>query len=347
MRRIALVIGACLLLSGCMLSSGCGIGLGQLPVGRSADGQDYHVTAQFPRADRIRLGTEVRVGQQLVGRVDDLSTDGVIASVGLSLSQSVPLPADVTASLELASALGEPYVKLTVPGDASTNNDTLADGDTLENTEIGPELETSLATLGLVLNGSGLDQLRTIGTELNATFDGRGPDVRALLLSADRILANAAEHRAEFDRVLAAAGSVSAMLADNRAAIDAGLSVAAPTMELLVSQRDHIASLVDSTASLAASAQKLFADNQSELSDGIDDLAHIVNSIQSFNSSVTPALANMNQFIAGFNGAVHGDYLVFDGALDLPETVGELTTGGRLEDVPRTLQPLLVPEAPR
>ncbi|WP_241483702.1 MCE family protein [Rhodococcoides fascians] len=345
MRRPALV-SACMLLSG-MLLSGCGIGLGQLPVGRSADGQDYHVTAQFPRADRIRLGTEVRVGQQLVGRVDDLSTDGVIASVGLSLSQSVPLPADVTASLELASALGEPYVKLTVPGDASTNNDTLADGDTLENTEIGPELETSLATLGLVLNGSGLDQLHTIGTELNAAFDGRGPDVRALLLSADRILANAAEHRAEFDRVLAAAGSVSAMLADNRAAIDAGLSVAAPTMELLVSQRDHIASLVDSTASLAAAAQKLFADNQSELSDGIDDLAHIVNSIQSFNSSVTPALANMNQFIAGFNGAVHGDYLVFDGALDLPETVGELTTGGRLEDVPGTLQPLLVPEAPR
>lgn len=160
-------------------------------------------------------------------------------------------------------------------------------------------------------------------------------------------MADAAQHQADFDRVLAAAGTVSATLAENKASLDAGLTVASPTMELLVRQRDHVASLVESTSSLASSAQELFGGNQSEIATGVDELAHIVDSIQSFNDSVTPALANMNEFIAGFDGAVHGDYLVFDGALDLPETVGELMTGGRLADVPATLEQLLVPGGPR
>ncbi|MGA9873662.1 MAG: MCE family protein [Rhodococcus sp. (in: high G+C Gram-positive bacteria)] len=323
----------------CLLLSGCGVGLADLPVGRSADGENYRVVAEFARADRIRLGTEVRVGQQLVGRVHDLSTDGTGAQVGLSLSSSVALPADVSASLELPSALGEPYVKLILPQDPS--RESLTEGDTVDDTEIGPELETSLATLGLVLNGSGLDQLETIATETNAAFGGRGPEVRTLMQRADRILAAASSHQGDFDRILAAAGSVSATLAANREQLSRGLTVAAPTMELLVRQRDHIAALVEHTAALSVDAQKLFGDNDSELATGVDELAHVTSSIKGFNDSVTPALRNMNEFIDGFNGAVHGDYLVFDGALDLPETVGELVTGGRIADVPATLEELL------
>ncbi|MBY6410793.1 MCE family protein [Rhodococcus sp. BP-252] len=328
-----------------LLLSGCSLGLGELPIGRSADGNDYLVTAEFPRADRIRLGTEVRVGQHLVGRVHDLTTDGRGAQVGLSLEASTPLPADVTASLELPSALGEPYVRLEVPADPSST--ILVDGDVIENTGIGPELENSLATLGLVLNGSGIDQLQGIVTEMNDAFGGRGPEIRELMHSADALLAKADAQQAEFDRVLIAAGAVSAALADNRATLDAGLAVAAPTMDLLVRQRDRISSLITTTSSLAENARELLGDNTDRLASGVDDLAVLLASIQGFNDSVTPTLDNMNQFIEGFDGAVHGDYLVFDGALDLPETVGELMTGGRVADVPATLEQLLVPEGPR
>ncbi|SNS53275.1 MCE family protein [Rhodococcoides kyotonense] len=335
-----LVLLACV-----VMLSGCSLGLGQLPIGRSADGDNYRVIAEFARADRIRLGTEVRVGQHLVGRVHDLSTNGLSAQVGLSLAASTPLPDNVTASLELPSALGEPYVRLTVPADPSTNM--LSGGEVVRNTEIGPELENSLATLGMVLNGSGLDQMHTVMTEMNDAFAGRGPEIRDLMHSADALLAKADAQQSEFDRVVNAAAEVSAALADNRATLDEGLTVAAPTIELLVRQRDHIASLIASTSSLSVTAREPLVDNDSQLSGGIDDLAHILDSIQGFNDSVTPTLNNMNQFIAGFNGAVHGDYLVFDGALDLPETVGELMTGGRVADVPATLEQLLVPGATR
>lgn len=341
MRRLVAALTVCLALFGCSALSGCSPGLQQLPIGRSAEGSDYRVVAEFARADRIRLGTEVRMGQQLLGRVHDLSTDGLHAQVGLSLSSSIPIPAEVTASIELPSALGEPYVQLIAPSAPST--DLLSEGAIIEDTEIGPELESSLAALGLVLNGSGLDQLQTIMTEMNDAFAGRGPEIRGLLHSADDIMAAASTQQTEFDRVLAAAGSVADALADNRARIDAGLTLAAPTVELLVRQQDRIASLVDSTASLASNARKLLADNATRLDTGIGQVSDILASIRGFNESVTPALANMNEFIAGFNGAVHGDYLVFDGALDLPETLAELVTGGRAVGVPQTLEQLLIP----
>ncbi|MGB7384186.1 MAG: hypothetical protein WA927_13300, partial [Rhodococcus sp. (in: high G+C Gram-positive bacteria)] len=97
-------------------------------------------------------------------------------------------------------------------------------------------------------------------------------------------------------------------------------------------------SLVERSASLAATAEDVFAGHEDQRVSGVDQLTHIIESIRGFNESVTPALDNMNGFIDGFTGAVHGDYLVFDGALDLPETIAELMTGGRLADVPSTLQ---------
>lgn len=72
-------------------------------------------------------------------------------------------------------------------------------------------------------------------------------------------------------------------------------------------------------------------------------MARVLSSVQGWNDSITPTLNEMNNFIAGFDGAVRGDYLAFDGALDLPETVGELTTGGRIADVPSALGQLLAP----
>lgn len=84
-----------------------------------------------------------------------------------------------------------------------------------------------------------------------------------MLRSTDTILAAADAQRGEFDRVLQAARDVSAALADNRTVIDDGLAVSAPTIELLVQQRDRLASLLDNTASLATTARDILSDNGS------------------------------------------------------------------------------------
>src|SRR5699024_1463862 len=97
------------------------VGLQDLPLGRSAPGDDYLVTAVFDHADRVLVGTPVRVGQKTVGRVHGLSTDGRHARVDLSLAADVPLPEDVTARIRLPSALGDPYVRIALPDGAGAH----------------------------------------------------------------------------------------------------------------------------------------------------------------------------------------------------------------------------------
>lgn len=305
--------------------TGCGLGLHQLPTGRSGAGETYRVIAVFDGADRIDPGTEVRAGQAVVGRVHGISTDGHRAFLELSMSEWAALPSNVGASVRLPSALGNPFVQIDLPEQPSL--ELLADGDVIDRTEMGPELEATFAMLGQVINGSGLDQLRTITTELNAAFGGRGQTVRELLERTDRTMALAAENGDDISRALRATDAVAARLAQQQQLIDDGLASSAEVVDLLAAQEQDLRSLVSSTSSVLTSLDTVLADS-GRIGGAVDDLDEILSGIRDFNNTVGSALTNMNAFMDGFARSVHGDYLLFDGALDVPGAIDMLLTGG-------------------
>ncbi|WP_252189855.1 MULTISPECIES: MlaD family protein [unclassified Rhodococcus (in: high G+C Gram-positive bacteria)] len=88
---VALVVGVALPAAGCSLS------LQDLSVGRSPDGPSYQISAQFDGVDRVVPGAEVRVGQEVVGRVSDVSTRNFTARVEMRIRDDVPIPRDATA----------------------------------------------------------------------------------------------------------------------------------------------------------------------------------------------------------------------------------------------------------
>jgi len=307
-------------------TSGCGPGLQELPLGRSGSGDTYEVTAVFGSADRIDPGAEVRAGQAVVGRVRSLRTDGSRAYLELSMSGDVQFPDNVGASVRLPSALGSPFVQIDLPEDPSPG--LLSDGDTIERTVVGPDIETTFAMLGQVVNGSGLDQLRTITTELDAAFGGRGEKIRDMLVRLDTTVALADENSESFERTLVAADSVTARLAQQQDLLDRSIVDSARMVELLAAQQQDLAVLVASTATVVESVDTVMAEQQSAIGGGIDDLAQITAGIRDFNNNVEAALVNVNKFADGFNRSVRGDYLLFDGALDIPGAIDLLVTGG-------------------
>ncbi|QDQ96610.1 MCE family protein [Tomitella fengzijianii] len=334
-----------------MSTAACGPGLQDLPVGHEAEGDSYGVTAVFDHADRVMPGAPVRIGQLTVGRVHDLSTDGRAADVRLSLRSDVDIPADASAVIEVPSALGSPFVRIEPDGGAGDGPERggermLADGDTipLARTRVGPELETSLATLGLLLNGSGLDQLQTVMAELDAAYGGRGGQVRGLIDDANTLLGDVDAQREGLDRTLAAMDSLTGTLAGHQDDIDRALVQAAPMATLLAAQGDRIADLVDSGADLAAHADALLSTSSVRIGAEIDQVSRILEALSGFNATDTDTLRSADEFIASFTSVIRGDYLLFDGALDIPRSLFELWAGERL---PAASQPPPAAGGPR
>ncbi|MDH6282438.1 MCE family protein [Prescottella agglutinans] len=320
------VLAATAAAGGALLLTGCGIGIQDLPLGRSVPGENYTVTVQLAHADGILTGAEVRTGQRVIGRVSGLSTDTVGAAVDLSLSSTVELPDNVEAAIELPSALSSPFVRLKIPQEPSGT--ALADGDVIvqSRTEIGPQIESALATLGTILTGSGFDQLRTVIDELDTAFAGRSQKVRGLLDTMTQLTGTATEHRDDFGAAIDLARNISAQLVEQQDVLDGFLDTVPEATTILARQRDRLAALLESSARLAEHAEVVLS--STSLDGIVADGATVVETLCSYNSRIGETLTNMNTFLGNFDRAVKGDYLVFDGNLDVPAGIENLLTGG-------------------
>ncbi|GAA4471586.1 MCE family protein [Rhodococcus olei] len=310
--------------------TGCGVGMQDLPLGRTADGPAYTVTLQLATAEGLLPGADVRTGQRVIGRVRSLATDTIGATARLSLEQQTELPADVLASVELPSALGNPFIRLTPPPDPSARP--LRDGDVIVEsaTTIGPQVESALATVGTIVTGSGLGQLQTVVEELDAAFAGRSGEVRGLMDTMNTLMATANANRGEFDAAIDTATRISGRLTAQQSVVDGYLDAMPAAVRVLGAQRDSIASLLRSTTQLAETADAVAGGGPDGLGGMISDASTVVATLASFNSEIGGTLDSMNTFMGNFIRSVHGDYLNFDGALDVPASIRKLLTGGPL-----------------
>lgn len=306
----------------------CGYGIQDLPVGRSVGGGDFEVTVQLPAADGLVLGADVRYGQQIVGRVAGLDTAAGGADVRVSLQDDLEVPSNVIVSVEIPSALGSPYLRLLQPDNPAA--DLLAEGDVVveENTDLGPRVETMLAALGNVVSGSGLNQLETVVRELNIAFTGRSDSVQALADTATEMLSRAIDEQGAFDRAMTLAANVTRRMVEEEDLMDRYLVETAAAVDVLVAQRDSMSSLLDATTRLASNVNAFTSAAPNGMSGLLKDADAISSTLASFNSRIGSTLANMNAFMDAFGRSVRGDYLVFDGALEIPESLDTVFTGG-------------------
>ncbi|MFD1814803.1 MCE family protein [Rhodococcus gannanensis] len=311
-----------------LITTGCGVGMQDLPLGLSADGADYTVTLQLATAEGLLLGGDVRTGQKVIGRIADLGTDVAGAKVELSLEEATPLPDNVLAAVELPSALGSPFIRLTPPPDPSDR--TLQDGDVIveQNTTIGPQIESMLATLGTIVTGSGLGQLQTVMHELDVAFSGRGPQVRGLTDSMTVLLDKAVANQDDFQVAIDTAARIAGQLTAQQGTVDAYLDTMPDAVRALTDQRDSIAALLTSARQLTDTANAVVGGDPDGLGAMVTDAQTVLSTLAGFNSQIGSTLDNMNSFLDNFSRSVHGDYLNFDGALDVPGTIDMLVTGG-------------------
>ncbi|MCH5641967.1 MCE family protein [Gordonia sp. ABSL49_1] len=308
--------------------SACSAGLQDLPLG-AGSGDSFDVTAELITADGVVSGADVRHGQQIVGRVTDIGLYGNHAEITMTLEDGTTLPANTNATVELPSALGTPFIRLSAPKDPEGE---LSDGShlPLAQTSVGPQIESTLAALGNILGGSGVSQLQSVMNSLNTAFENRSDKVGDLIDTLNRLLSRSSVYTNDFNAAIAAATEVSNLLVSQRTVVDDFLQQAPTAVGVLAAQRDQVASLMRNTTTLAVNLDAVVKGRQASLNTMVANANILVQSLAAFNGTVGTTLNNMNSFMRNFNRAIRGDYLVFDGALDIPGGIDKILTGGLL-----------------
>ena len=112
--------------------------------------------------------------------------------------------------------------------------------------------------------------------------------------------------------------------------VDEFLQQVPDAVGVLSSQRDQIAALMRQTTTLAVNVDAVVKGRQATLNSMVTDANTLVKSLAAFNGTVGDTLTHMNSFMRNFNRSIRGDYLVFDGALDIPGGIDKILTGGLL-----------------
>lgn len=135
------------------------------------DGEEPRtVTAHFPRAVSIFVGTDVRVLGVTVGRVTAVTPDGASVAVEMEYDADVRLPADARAAIVTPTLVADRYVQLTP---AYSGGDVLADAAdiALPDTGVPVELDRiyrSLRDLSQALGPNGVNRNGTLDNLLRA-----------------------------------------------------------------------------------------------------------------------------------------------------------------------------------
>jgi phospholipid/cholesterol/gamma-HCH transport system substrate-binding protein len=211
----------------------------------------------------------VEVNDVAVGRVTRiaLAPDSWTAVVTMELNGGVHLPADAYASLEQSSLLGEKYIELSEPPANQPSTGVLTDGAVipLSRTNRSPEVEEVFGALSLLLNGGGVQQLKTISTELNQALSGNEPEVRDLLSRLGTLVGDLNAHRSDITAALDGLDQLSATLAARNQQIDTVLSDLSPGLSVLSDQRQQLVTMLQSLDTLSGVAVDTVNASQADL----------------------------------------------------------------------------------
>jgi phospholipid/cholesterol/gamma-HCH transport system substrate-binding protein len=223
-----------------------------LPGGAGLGSHPYTVTAELHDVLSLVPQSAVKVDDVAVGRVTAIDLDGWTARVTMKNNGDVRLPDDAGARLEQSSLLGEKYVQLVAPAkDTSTGR--LHDGSVIPVSRTGrnTEVEEVFGALSLLLNGGGINQLKTITKELNAAIGGRESEVRSTLERVNTLVTDLDAHRGDITDALDSVNRLAATLAHRKEDVGTVLTSLSPGLKTLDEQRGALLTMLRSLDTLS------------------------------------------------------------------------------------------------
>lgn len=306
---VALLVALCLGVSGC---SYAGLNDINLPGGPPLGSHPIHVTVDLLDAANLDQQSAVKVNDVTVGTVQSITINGWQPQADVVLAQGTVLPANAVAAVRQTGLLGEKYLELSPPSGTAPIG-TLRDGAVIpaSRTTTGVEVEQVLGALSLLLNGGGIDHIRTITIELGHALDGHTSDARALLTQLDSFTSTLAHNRQTIVDALTGLDRLSVALAAGHREIAAAIEAIPPAVTVLADQRRQLDALLTASTRLADVGSATVQAAQRDLVANLRSLQPILTQLNAAGDSLPRRL----EFLLSFPfpndllTAIHGDYV--------------------------------------
>jgi phospholipid/cholesterol/gamma-HCH transport system substrate-binding protein len=283
------------------------------------------VTALFGAAVGLYQGSDVRVLGVKVGTIDEVTPEGKLVRVVMTLDRDVKVPADAQAVVVAPSVVSDRYVQL---APAYTAGPTMGDNVLIprERTATPVELDELYASLdklttALGPNGANKDgSLSDLLTSAAKNLDGNGQalnDTIKNLGDATRTLSGSKEDLfATVDNL----SSFTAMLAANDSQVRDFNSQLADVAGFLADERENLGAALTELATALGQVQGFIKDNRAVLKSNVDKLASITGVLVKQRA----ALAETLDVAPLALGNLQNSYNAASGTLDTRADINEL-----------------------
>ncbi len=257
----------------------------------------YELTGRFDAAGQGLLpGSDVKIRGVNIGEVARIELAGGEALVTLRIHDGERIPVQATATIRPKTLFGEKFVDVD-PGDGEDDGPFLEDGDALENTLGGFELEAVLTDVYPLLKAIDPAELMTVLSQLAEGGRGLGEEINRSIVNGEELsalFADNAELTREFLEDMAALSGQLATSADDLVALADAANVALPT---LTDNEDDVVTLLEQAGRLSNDVADLLENNQPFVQASLGDASRSLQVLYDRRDQVIPTVIGLRRYL--------------------------------------------------
>jgi phospholipid/cholesterol/gamma-HCH transport system substrate-binding protein len=281
----------------------------------------YSIVVEMADVTNLVRNAEVKVDDLTVGTVTNIAVKDWHAELTVGLRQDVQLPANAVAKIGQKSLLGAEYLELASPTSEPPHGQ-LNPGEVipLSRTDRYPDTEEVLASLSVVLNGGGLEKVRTITTELNAALGGREDQIRQLLENLNRFSTSLNDQRGAIVKAIDSIDGLSSRLNAHRDSLAESIDALPAGLKVLNDQRAQLVNALSALSDLGDISKRVVDRSGKDLLANLHDLEPVLGRLADSADNIAGALLVLPTFPwahLAYPGAMRGDYINIHMTLDL------------------------------
>jgi phospholipid/cholesterol/gamma-HCH transport system substrate-binding protein len=254
-------------------------------------------SAAFARASGLRPGDRVMVGGVVVGKVGGVKLEGTHVRVSFTVtSGSVHLGRQSTATIEIATLLGNKYVALHPAGPGEwPHKQELPLARTASPFDVAPALESLGRTAGEIDSAALAKALDTMAT----TFRNSPASVRSMLSGLSRLSQTIASRDAELSSLLNHAQTLTGVLAQRREAFVKIFGDGDQLLQMLQQRRQVIDELLANTTTMAQQLTGLVRDNSATIGPMLKHLHGVLSTLNDHQANLDEIVKGLYVFVRG------------------------------------------------